>query len=65
MKGARLINSLTLTLGELHSTISTRFAPDSSQIAHEMGVWWTMGCHRHDDRIPDAHVLLMDMPLVL
>jgi hypothetical protein len=30
-----------------------------------MGVWGTMGRYCHDDRISDAHVLPVDMPLVL
>ena len=31
----------------------------------QLGVWWPMGCNCNDGRIPDAHVLLVDLSVVL
>ena len=31
----------------------------------QLGVWWPMGCDCNDGRIPDPHVLLVDLSVVL
>jgi hypothetical protein len=61
MKGARPINSSTLTQGR--STFS-HLAPTHIGF-YQVGIRRTMGRHCHDDRIPGAHVLSVDMSLVL
>ena len=67
MKGVRPINSLILTPGQLLVLFhfNSRFCQLISWDAYEVGVWRTMGSHRHDDRLSDAHVLPVDMSLVL
>jgi hypothetical protein len=39
-------------------------APTSHGL-YQVGIRRTMGRHRHDGRVPDAHVLSVDMSLVL
>ena len=34
-------------------------------VRSQLGVWWSMGCDRDDGRISDAHVLPVDMSVVL
>jgi hypothetical protein len=64
MKGARLISCSTLTQGMF--LFSGLVPSDLSPIAaRQVGIRWTMGRHRHDDRISDTHVLPVDMSLVL
>ena len=43
------------------------FLPRSTEPVYhsQLGVWWTMGCDCDDARISDAHVLPLDMPVVL
>jgi hypothetical protein len=61
MKDARPTNSSTLTQGD--SLLSLLHF--LSHWLYQVGVWRTMGRHRHDGRIPDAHVLSLDLSLVL
>jgi hypothetical protein len=70
MKGARLTNSSTPIPGDILLNfppprfLNTRFFP-TDKFARQVGVWWTVGRHCHDDWIPDAHVLSVDMSMVL
>ena len=45
--------------------VTQSFLTPSSSHVTQLGVWWSLGSDCHDDRLPNAHVLLMDMYLVL
>jgi len=62
-KTDKLLDSHTRSVAGIISNF--RFFQLISRDAYEVGVWWTMGSHRHDDRLSDAHVLPVDMSLVL
>jgi len=63
MKGARRINSSTLILGKLLELLTETSPP--TQAALEVGIRRAMGRHCYDDRISYAHVLFVDLSLVL
>ena len=65
MKAARLTCSLTPIRGKF-SLRSILFSRSTEPVDRsQLGVWRTMGCDRDDARISYAHVLPVDMPVVL
>jgi len=61
-KTDKLLDSHTRSVAGI---ISTSFFELISRDAYEVGVWWSMGSHSHDDRLSDPNVLPVDMSLVL
>jgi hypothetical protein len=64
VKDARPTNSSILTLRDSLLLFTVNSFHNSHRF-FQVGVRRTMGRHCHDDRFPDAHVLSMDMSLVL